>query len=477
MSAPSTTAASRPGAMSLLDKYAQINASIDDARRRVADARAALEQKQSHSARLRDEREGMLAETEAANAEKAKLETDLKAAKDTFKAKATEREGVERAHRLAKKQHAAMRARIDDERNAFLERGREFRASCKRTRVAASLLVLDGGCGPFDAKDNAADDSELWRRLQEEDFSDDEGEEGATTRKRPDPEMEQVEREEKEAREDLIEAECALDSIRKQNADAIKRSNDRSSKLTQQRAQLTRHRKEVEELEREIQGVKDDIVEQNQLANAFEKNVHQRKQREANASAARNSGSYASSFNPPHEARSGTSRGSHNPYSNYRTPQTTGTNGGNQQRPRAVTNPYNKQNTSTSRTPIAYRQSRSAPTPPRASNRGQNSSATNNASQQYGSDAYGSGQEQRNVSRSKNFRNQRQFGTSVGVSLDDGMTDELRECMSSFAPAESASATTGSGRKAAAAADDVSMSSASSDSDDDLLSFNIFSKK
>ena len=34
---------------------------------------------------------------------------------------------------------------------------------------------------------------------------------------------------------------------------------------------LQRHRREVEELEREIQQVKDNVVEENQLANTFQK--------------------------------------------------------------------------------------------------------------------------------------------------------------------------------------------------------------
>jgi chromosome segregation ATPase len=37
------------------------------------------------------------------------------------------------------------------------------------------------------------------------------------------------------------------------------------------RAQLERHRSEVEELEKEINEAKDEVVEANQLANTFEK--------------------------------------------------------------------------------------------------------------------------------------------------------------------------------------------------------------
>ena len=97
-----------------------------------------------------------------------------------------------------------MRKRIDTERIEFLERCREFRASTKRTRVAASILVLDGG-GNFDAAKDTTDDVDLWRRLQDEELSDEEDDgnsanNGTNKRKlkKSDPEVEQAEDEEKE---------------------------------------------------------------------------------------------------------------------------------------------------------------------------------------------------------------------------------------------------------------------------------------
>jgi len=168
---------------------------------------------------------------------------------------------------------------VDDERTSFLERCREFRASCKRMRVAASILVLDGG-GNFDAgKDAPSNEVDLWRRLHEEDLSDDEEEddgEGANDgdaervskrkRKKADPEVDLAEKDEKESRQALIEAECSLHAERTKNDDAVKRSDARAQRLTQQRAQLQRHRKEVEEIEREIQQLKENVVRENQLA-------------------------------------------------------------------------------------------------------------------------------------------------------------------------------------------------------------------
>lgn len=80
---------------------------------------------------------------------------------------------------------------------------------------------------------------------------------------------------------------------------------------------------------------------------------------------------------------------------------------------------------------------------------------------------------QQHPHRGGHVRNQRQFGTSVGVSLgvgmtDDGMTDELRECFSS---------TITTSNKSTKADDDMSDVSTASSDDEELLSFNIFGKK
>jgi hypothetical protein len=82
--------------------------------------------------------------------------------------------------------------------------------------------------------------------------------------------------------------------------------------------------------------------------------------------------------------------------------------------------------------------------------------------------------------RGGRVRNQRQFGTSIGVSLGSaGMTDELRRCMTAFAPgferpdAESHRTNQGTDR------DDNAVSDISSTSSDDegLLSYDVFGKK
>ena len=52
---------------------------------------------------------------------------------------------------------------------------------------------------------------------------------------------------------------------------AVQRCNERNQKLSQQRAQLQGDRKEVEELERKIGQVKDEIVEANQLGKEYER--------------------------------------------------------------------------------------------------------------------------------------------------------------------------------------------------------------
>lgn len=290
MSSSSKAPASRPGAMSLLDKYSSINSSIEDARRRVAEFRSALERTEEKILSLREARNGMLAEAERAASDQIRLASELKEAKDAHHAKLAEMNSVRHDHRITRLGYEGARRRIDEERIAFLERCREFRSAIKRMRVASSIFVLDGGGDNVEPNKVATDEVDLWRRLlQDEDFSadnDDEEEQvqegdcnlnkdlersDKRKRKKADLEVEIAEKDEKESREALIEVECALHDERTKIDEAAKRSNARNQRLTQQRAQLQRHRKEVEEMEREIQLVKDNILQENQLANTFEK--------------------------------------------------------------------------------------------------------------------------------------------------------------------------------------------------------------
>lgn len=274
--------APRPGAMSLLDKYSELNSSIEDARRRVAEVRTNLERTNNQIHSLREGCNTMLVETDRATTDKTKLEIELKTAKECHRVKVEEMEGVKREHRIAKSVYDGVRRRIDGERSSFIERCREFRSAVKRLRVASSIFVLDGaGVGGGEVDDTTSSKGgDLWRRLQDdEEFSSDVDDEGrddgnghrSKRKKETDPEIEEAEREERESRQALIEVECALHDERARIDEAAKLSNARNQRLTQQRAQLQRHRKEVEEMEREIHLVKDDIVKENQLANSFEK--------------------------------------------------------------------------------------------------------------------------------------------------------------------------------------------------------------
>lgn len=221
----------------------------------------------------------ILQETQTTKGEFSRIEKELRGAKVQCDAKLEAKERVEREYRFAKHDFNETRRRIDDERLAFLERCREFRSSCKRMRVAATILVLDGGAA-FDVKGDLSE-TDVWRRLQDDDVSSDE-EDGidaentsSTTirkgnKKKTDMELEQGLKDEKESREAFIEAECALHAARSEHEEAVKRCNARNQKLTQQRAQLERHRKEVEDLERDIGAVNDEIVKANQESKSYE---------------------------------------------------------------------------------------------------------------------------------------------------------------------------------------------------------------
>lgn len=438
----------------------------------------------------------MLLEIEQAITDKSRLELDLRweVKKDNLK-KQTEKERAERELQLAKKKKIAVKNRMDSERLAFLERCREFRASCKRTRVAASILVLEGE--NYDVKDTSdCKEEDLWRRLlndcsDDEDGDDDDNnntDDGKNNKKRKlsDPEMKKAEIEEKESRQALIEAECALHAERAKNASAIKRSNTCNQRLCQQRAALQRHRKEVEEIEREIK-CSLDVVHENQLQQTMyeydEKECHGKKQ-SCQASSSLN-GSYSSNFNPPHETSRSTAN---NPYNQYRTPQTS--SGYQQQQQQrsgggVVTNPYSKQ--ASNRNNNNNNDPYSSSTRANKNMRRQNEGGRMNTAPPYASDMlrgitppeYEGAVQQRgdqHLHRSRNVRNQRQFGTSVNIGSSlgssSGMTNELPECMAAFSKQSSSKTTT----KDDDDISDVSLSSSES-SDEEILSFNIFGKK
>ena len=254
-----------PRCVSLLDKYASINTSIDDARRRVTEIRSKLDQSNLKIQNLCEERNSMKAETEQANRDKLRLLAQLKEAKERQSTKQMERDRLRRDRLVAKSEYDNMRRHIEDARMDFLERCREFRSSCKRLRVASSILVLDGG-GDFKAKDDT-DEVDLWRRLQDDDIAVDVNSEKDWN----DLDIELAEKNEKESRQELMEAQTTLHAESLKYEDAIKRCNARNQRLSQQRAQLQRHRNEVQDLEQEIQEMKDNIVGENQLAHTFEK--------------------------------------------------------------------------------------------------------------------------------------------------------------------------------------------------------------
>jgi len=277
------TTTAKAGAMSLLDKYASINAGIEDARRKVAATRGALDSINAKIEDLRDNRSEARQEIVVANTDASKLKIELEKITTEYHEKIAEKNRMEKENNMVKSLYNNTKRRIENERDEFLDRCREFRASCGRVRAAASILVLEGGVGgkennDFDAREST-DEIDLWRRLEEEIMSDgEEGEEAderGNARKREhrkiDFEMEAAEKEEKESRQNHIEVECGLHKTRCDYEAARARSSARRTKLAQMRAQLERHRSEVEELEKEINEAKDEVVEANQLANTFEK--------------------------------------------------------------------------------------------------------------------------------------------------------------------------------------------------------------
>ena len=109
----SATAASRPGAISLLDKYASINSSIEDSRRRTTEVRSNLEQCNLKILTLVEEQNGMETENEQANKDKLRLLAELKEAEKLYQKKMMEKDRVQSDQRLAKLEYDKMRRFIE----------------------------------------------------------------------------------------------------------------------------------------------------------------------------------------------------------------------------------------------------------------------------------------------------------------------------------------------------------------------------
>ena len=79
--------------------------------------------------------------------------------------------------------------------------------------------------------------------------------------------------------------------------------------------------------------------------------------------------------------------------------------------------------------------------------------------------------------RGGSVRNQRQFGTSMSI-VSGGATDELRHCMTAFAPGfTQADASSSNNNPGTDRDDDAASDVSSASSDEDLLSFDVFGKK
>lgn len=166
--------------MSLLDKYASINAGIEDARRKVAATRGNLDSINAKIDDLRDNRSEARQEIIVANTDTSKLKMELEKITTEYHEKIAVKNRMEKENNMAKSLYNNTKRRIENERDDFLDRCREFRASCGRVRAAASILVLEGGVGgsendEFDAREST-DEIDLWRRLEEDVMSDGEEE-------------------------------------------------------------------------------------------------------------------------------------------------------------------------------------------------------------------------------------------------------------------------------------------------------------
>ena len=183
----------------------------------------------------------------------------------------------------------------------------------------------------------------------------------------------------------------------------------------------------------------------------------------------------------PHANRSHHTPGTSTYINNYPTAQATSSSGYQQ---RVITNPYKQANGAPKNAPTYI---------PSNDKRGKNNDAWKMAANEtlpYASDMMRGmtsdsrqdhpDREAQHPHRGGRVRNQRQFGTSIGVSIGSaGMKDELRRCITAFAPGFTQPGASSSKDNQGMNHEENALSDISSTSSDDegLLSFDVFGKK
>ena len=310
-------AAPPTGAMALLEKYSTLNNHIETARQSITEESGALEALQTTLGDLRSDRQSLISDTAAAASERdGRLARHLRRALREYDDRAAMRDAAQRDLDGARREEAAARRGAEEGRLAFLERRREFRRACRQVRLVASahrhegrdggdnageeyrfgslqaLLLLGEGKGGDDD-----DDENEYQDDGENEYQDggnaagkengDGQQQGKKKRGRkqqqqqqqPDEELLQAKEAHAEARRRQRTLSSALDQVRSDHREAVRRSEDRARRLGLQRAQLERVRADVERMERELHALEREAREATEIGDGLARDAERRKKR------------------------------------------------------------------------------------------------------------------------------------------------------------------------------------------------------
>ena len=309
-------AAPPTGAMALLEKYSTLNSHIETARQSITEESAALEALQTTLGDLRSDRASLISDAAAAASERdGRLARHLRRALREYDDRAAARDAAQRDLDGAWREEEAARRGAGEGRLAFLERRREFRRACRQVRLVASahrhegrgggddageeyrfgslqaLLLLGGGKGGDDD-----DDENEYQDDGENEYQDggnaagkengDGQQQGKKKRGRkqqqqqqPDEELLQAKAAHAEARRRQRTLSSALDQVRSDHREAVRRAEDRARRLGLQRAQLERVRADVERMERELHVLEREAREATEIGDGLARDAERRRKR------------------------------------------------------------------------------------------------------------------------------------------------------------------------------------------------------
>jgi len=249
-----SSSTAQAGAINLLEKYTLLNRGMDDARRENARIQSEKESIHQQIERLRLERVDMEEQTVQAREDTITLNKDIQDALTKYAEVEDRHAQALLAKMEARRQLEFAKQNVEEQRQDFLGKSRDFRTTCKRMRLSASAV----------GEDMAISKAFLERHDVNVDWSDDDG-------NVKDAELEQALVEHARRKEERDEAERALLVTQARENISTQQSAGRLERKKQSLAQLERVRKDNADVENQLKDLDKQTKEAREMAHNFEK--------------------------------------------------------------------------------------------------------------------------------------------------------------------------------------------------------------